>query len=284
MTASGKTSASIQLAKKINAQIICADSRIVYKDLDIVSAKPTKEEQDGIIHHLIDIVSPNEDFSAGDFVNLAKEKIEEIFNQNQKVIICGGTWFYIKSLLDEKSLPECKINHKLREELSKLSNQELWQKLFSLDKKRVNEIHQNNKDKVIRSIEMCLELNQPISEYQRKANEIYPSKWYMLDFEREELYQRINRRVDIMINQGLIEEWENNRIKYPDSLILRNTIGYKEFFELKEGIYKDEKEAIEKVKQHTRNFAKRQITYFNSNKNIKKIKNYTEILKDLNYD
>ena len=170
-TASGKTKISINLAKKINAQIICADSRIVYKDFDIVSAKPTKEEQEGIKHHLIDILDPTQDFSAGDFVVLAKEKIEEIFSQNQNVIISGGTWFYIKSLLDDKALPECPINPQLRESLSKYSNIELWEKLKKLDEARANLIHPNNKDKIIRSIEMCEALNMPISQYKRKDNE-----------------------------------------------------------------------------------------------------------------
>ena len=113
-TASGKTKISINLAKKIDAEIICADSRIVYKNLDIVSAKPTLAEQDGVIHHLIDILETVNEFSAGDFVALAKEKIDEIHSKDKRVIICGGTWFYIKSLLDENALPECPINTELR--------------------------------------------------------------------------------------------------------------------------------------------------------------------------
>ena len=276
-TASGKTKISINLAKKINAEIICADSRIVYKDLDIVSAKPTFQEQNGVVHHLIDILEPTVEFSAEDFATLAKEKINEIQKKGKNVIICGGTWFYIKSLLDEKSLPECPINQNLREDLSKLSNEELWEKLKSLDEIRANLIHPNNKDKVIRSIEMCLALGQPISQYKRKDNTVFDSVWYMPNFEREILYERINLRVDEMMKLGLYEEWQKNNKKYPNSKIIRNTIGYSEFFE-----FENIEIAIDKIKQYTRNFAKRQLTYFRSNEKIKLIDNENDILKDLN--
>lgn len=276
-TASGKTKISINLAKKINAEIICADSRIVYKNLDIVSAKPTLEEQKGIVHHLIDIIEPNVDFSAGDFVSLAKEKIKEIHSREKNVIICGGTWFYIKSLLDEKSLPECPINPKLREELSKLSNIELWEKLKDLDESRAFLIHPNNKDKVIRSIEMCLTLGEAISSYKRKDNEKLSAKWYMPNLDRITIYERINQRVDEMIKMGLYEEWQKNKELYPNSKIIKNTIGYSEFFE-----FEDINLAIDKIKQYTRNFAKRQMTYFRSNPDIKPIKSEEDILEDIN--
>ena len=276
-TASGKTKISINLAKKLNAEIICADSRIVYKNLDIVSAKPTSEEQDGIVHHLIDILEPTTEFSAGDFATLAKEKINEIWNKDKNIIICGGTWFYIKSLLDEKSLPQCPINQALRDELSKLDNVVLWEKLNSLDSVRASLIHPNNKDKIIRSIEMCLELGEPISQYKRKDNEKFDSVWYMPFWNREVLYERINIRVDEMMKLGLYEEWQKNKELYPDSKIIRNTIGYSEFFD-----FKDIEVAVDKIKQYTRNFAKRQLTYFRSNFEIKLIKDENDILKDLN--
>jgi len=277
-TASGKTKISIELAKRINAEIICADSRIVYKDLDIVSAKPNIEEQDGIVHHLIDILEPTKDFSAGDFVQFANEKIKEIEEKNKNIIICGGTWFYIKSLLDEKALPDCPINQDLREELSKLDNLALWDKLNQLDGKRASLIHPNNKDKIIRSIEMCISLGSPISQYQRKDNQKYDAQWYMPTFDREVLYQRINFRVDEMMKMGLFEEWQQNNIKYPNSKIIKNTIGYSEFFENEEIEI-----AVDKIKQHTRNFAKRQLTYFRSNGNIKFINDANDILKDMEY-
>lgn len=272
---------AISLAKKINCDIICADSRIVYKNLDIVSAKPTKEEQEGVVHHLIDILEPTKEFSAGDFTFLAKKIIEEEFKKNKPVIITGGTWFYIKSLLDFECLPECSIDKKLREELEKLTNEELYQKLIKLDNLRAQKIHINNRDKIIRSIEMCLSLGQPISSYKRKENKKYDASWFMVDINRDELYEKINLRVDIMLKMGLFEEWQKNKELYPSSKILENTIGYKEFFELEKGIYPDFNFAIDKIKQHTRNFAKRQLTYFNNNPIIKKINNEDEILESL---
>ncbi len=277
-TASGKTSASISLAKEIDASIICADSRIVYRGLDIVSAKPATSEREGIKHYLIDILEPLSEFSAGDFVKYADEIIN---NTDKNIIISGGSWFYIKSLLDDYELIKSSSDKKLREELEKLNASELWEKLKSIDEKRANQIHPNNKEKVIRSIEMCLELKMPVSEYKRKPNKKYDAKWYMFDFERDVLYERINERVDLMIKVGLYDEWKKNSLLYPHSKILYNTIGYKEFFELEEGKYKTFDEAVDKIKQHTRNFAKRQLTYFKSNKEIKKIKDYKEILRDL---
>lgn len=276
-TASGKTKISINLAKAINAEIICADSRIVYKNLDIVSAKPTLDERQGIIHHLIDIIEPIKEFSAGDFSKLAKEKIKEIHSKNKNVIICGGTWFYIKSLLDEKALPQCPINQELREELAQLDTKTLWEKLNSLDSARANLIHPNNKDKIIRSIEMCIALGEPISSYKRQDNEIYEAQWYMPFWDREVLYNRINKRVDEMMKLGLYEEWLKNKELYPDSKIIKNTIGYSEFFE-----FENIKIAVDKIKQYTRNFAKRQLTYFRSNPKIKLINDEQDILNDLN--
>ena len=276
-TASGKTKASITLAKKINAEIICADSRIIYKGFDIVSAKPTFDERENVVHHLIDIIEPKENFSAGDFVELSHKIIEDIFSRNKNVIISGGTWFYIKSLLDKKALPECPINPKLRLELSKFDNEALWNKLNSIDPKRASQIHQNNRDKVIRSIEMCYELNFPISEYERKDNFNYSSLWYMPDISREELYNNINLRVDMMIEMGLEEEYQKMKEKYGILDIMKNTIGYSEFIKFEEGIYKNKAEVIEKIKQHTRNFAKRQLTYFRNNPEIKTFKTVEEI-------
>ena len=277
-TCSGKTSLSIDLAKKINAEIICADSRSVYRGLDIVSAKPKKEEMQGVKHHLLDIVTPDCDFSAGDFAKEAQRTIEQIKKEGKNVIVTGGTWFYIKSLLDDKKLPQVGINKKLREELNPKTPDELWDMLYKLDSTRAQQIHKNNKDKVIRSIEMCIGLNMPISEYIREDKEQYDTKWFMPKIEREELYQRINKRVDIMVDEGLYDEWQKNKTLYPNSKVLENTIGYREFFELERGEYKNLNEAVDKIKQRTRNFAKRQLTYFRSNKDIKSIGSIGEII------
>lgn len=251
------------MAHKINAEIICADSRIVYKDFDIVSAKPTIAEQEGIVHHLIDIIDANCDFSAGDFCTLARKIID---NTNKNIIITGGTWFYIKSLLDNKMLPECSFNLELRKELEELESNILWEKLNILDSNRAQKIHPNNKDKIIRSIELCYALKMPVSEYIRKDNTNYQAFWYKTELDRDVLYERINKRVDMMIELGLYDEWCSNKEKYPESKVLRNTIGYSEFFD-----YQNIDLAIDKIKQHTRNFAKRQLTYYRSRDDIQSV-------------
>ena len=217
-TASGKTDLAIKLAKKYDLEVISADSRIIYKDLDIVSAKPTKKEQDGVIHHLIDIRSVNDGiYSAGDFIKDAKE----IINSAKKpLIIQGGTWFYIKSLLDDKNLIEFGENKELRRELSKLTNEELYAVLKEKDEKRASLIHQNNRDKIIRSLELIEAIGGKLSEYEREDNEKYIAYWFMKDIQREELYKKINLRVDLMCEMGLYEEWERNKEKYPNNEIL----------------------------------------------------------------
>lgn len=284
-TASGKTSLAIELAKKIDAEIISADSRIIYKDLDIVSAKPKEEEKEGIIHHLIDIKTVDDGvYSAGDFVKDAKKVIEKIKSEGKNIIIQGGTWFYIKSLLDEKSLIEFGQDKNLREKLNKLSNDELYEILKSKDEKRAKLIHKNNRDKIIRSIELIELTGMKLSEYKRKENEQFDAVWFMKDITREELYEKINLRTDLMIKEGLYFEWEQNIKKYKNHEILYNTIGYREFFDLKEGVYKSFNEAIDKIKQHTRNFAKRQLTWFRQNEaklNIHTISSLQDVTKYL---
>lgn len=284
-TASGKTSLAIELAKKIDAEIISADSRIIYKDLDIVSAKPKKEEKEGIIHHLIDIKTVDDGvYSAGDFVKDAKKAIEKIKSEGKNIIIQGGTWFYIKSLLDEKSLIEFGQDKNLREKLNKLSNDELYEILKSKDEKRAELVHKNNRDKIIRSIELIELTGMKLSEYKRKENEQFDAVWFMRDITREELYEKINLRTDLMIKEGLYFEWEQNIKKYKNHEILYNTIGYREFFDLKEGVYKSFDEAIDKIKQHTRNFAKRQLTWFRQNEaklNIHTISSLQDVTKYL---
>ena len=284
-TASGKTNLAIELAKKIDAEIISADSRIIYKDLDIVSAKPKEEEKEGIIHHLIDIKTVDDGvYSAGDFVKDAKKAIEKIKSEGKNIIIQGGTWFYIKSLLDEKSLIEFGQDKNLREKLNKLSNDELYEILKSKDEKRAELVHKNNRDKIIRSIELIELTGMKLSEYKRKENEQFDAVWFMKDITREELYEKINLRTDLMIKEGLYFEWEQNIKKYKNHEILYNTIGYREFFDLKEGVYNSFDEAIDKIKQHTRNFAKRQLTWFRQNEaklNIHTISSLQDVTKYL---
>lgn len=253
--------------------------------MDIVSAKPKEEEKEGIIHHLIDIKTVDDGvYSAGDFVKDAKKAIEKIKSEGKNIIIQGGTWFYIKSLLDEKSLIEFGQDKNLREKLNKLSNDELYEILKSKDEKRAELVHKNNRDKIIRSIELIELTGMKLSEYKRKENEQFDAVWFMKDITREELYEKINLRTDLMIKEGLYFEWERNIEKYKNHEILYNTIGYREFFDLKEGVYNSFDEAIDKIKQHTRNFAKRQLTWFRQNEaklNIHTISSLQDVTKYL---
>lgn len=285
-TASGKTKLTVNLAKKLDAEVICADSRIVYKGLDIVSAKPAVEETEGVLHHLIDIKEPvGEPYSAGDFCTDAKCAIEKIRAKNKPVIISGGTWFYIKCLLDKTALLPISSDVNLRQELECLDNITLWQMLKKADKKRADEIHPNNKERVIRALEMSKALGGEVSSVERSLNGEYGALWFAPDFikeeKRDELYRRIDFRVDEMIKAGLYYEWERMKGIWGRTKVLENTIGYSEFFELEDRVYSNIEEAFEKIKQRTRNFAKRQLTFFRGEEKIIPVKNEDEILEHL---
>lgn len=254
-TATGKSRAAIELAKLHNAEIISADSRLVYKDLNIATAKPNLEEREGVVHHLIDVIEPIELFSAGDYEQHARKAIDDILARGKNVIIAGGTGFYISALLGGEKMPLIEADFILRKELENLSNDKLYRMLEKLDSIRAKQIHPNNRDKIIRSIEMCKVLKMPVSQYKRNTNSDFKVDCFILEAPREVLYKRINSRVDSMLKKGLYEEFCELTKKYPAEPVLKSTIGYKEFFE-----YEFE-EAVEKIKQHTRNYAKRQFTW-----------------------
>ncbi len=250
-----------------NAEIICADSRSVYKDLDIVSAKVMQSEMAGIPHHMLDILSPDEEFSAGEFKNRALEVISDIQSRGKKVIVAGGTWFYISSLLGLVDIPEVAPNYELRESLSKKSSLVLYDMLLDLNEKRAREIAPENRERVIRAIEIALAGETGSSKPQK-----LPYKMIAPDITRSDLYERINKRVDLMVEMGLEAEYRRNVEKYGNLALFEATIGYQEFIKLDNGIYPDKEFAIEKIKQHTRNFAKRQITWFKSRDDIEYVK------------
>lgn len=266
-TASGKTKLAIQMARANNAEIICADSRSVYRDLDIVSAKVMPDEMEGIQHHMLDILSPDEDFSAGEFKNRALEIIADIQSREKNVIVAGGTWFYISSLLGLVDIPEVEPNYELRESLSKKSSLVLYDMLLDLNEKRAREIAPENRERVIRAIEIAL-----AGEVKSSKSQKIPYKMIAPDISRENLYERINKRVDLMIEMGLEAEYRRNVEKYGNLELFDATIGYQEFIKLDKGIYPNKEFAIDKIKQHTRNFAKRQITWFKSRSDIEYVK------------
>lgn len=267
-SASGKTSLAINLAKRLNGEIISVDSRQIYKELDIGSAKPSLEERQGILHHLIDIIDITKEYTVADFCDDAKAKINEIIQKGKVPILAGGTGLYFRVLLQDFDLPRVAPNKELRNELNNMSSQDLYNMLLELDYDSAQKIHFNNKVKIIRAIEVCKTLNIPMSKAQKKKDAEFDTLWIGLNSKnRDYLYQRVNQRVELMLEQGLKEEAEQLFDKYPNNNILLNTIGYQEFYPFINGqISLDE--AIEQLKQNTRRYVKRQISWFNANKDI----------------
>lgn len=264
-TASGKTAYSIELAKKVNGEIISADSRLVYKGFDIGTAKPTLEERDGIPHYLIDIVEPEVDYSVGLWAKEAEKCIDEIISRGKVPIIVGGTGLYFRILLENYDLPKVEPNYDLRSELETLTFEELQTRLASKDPETASRIEKNDKKKIIRALEIVETLNLPMSEARGvKDSSPYEVEWHGRNFPREELYERINKRVDLMIETGLIEETKNLLEKHGRIPNLIDTIGYREIIEYLDGKL-DLKGACDILKQNTRRYAKRQLTWFRKN-------------------
>lgn len=267
-TASGKTAFSIELAKKIGGEIISADSRLVYKGFDIGTAKPTLEEREGVPHYLIDIVEPTVDYSVGLWAKEAEKCIEDIISRGKTPIIVGGTGLYFRILLENYDLPQVEPNYELREELKGLAFEELQARLAKIDPETVEKIEKNDKKKLIRAIEIVETLNLPLSKARGvKDFNKYEVEWLGRNFPREELYERINERVNLMIEQGLVEETQNLLKKYGEIPNLTDTIGYREMVDYLKGNI-DLKSACDILKQNTRRYAKRQLTWFRKNSEI----------------
>lgn len=265
-TASGKTAYAVELAKQINGEIISADSRLVYRGFDIGTAKPSVDERQGVPHYMIDIVEPYENYSAGLYVKEAKKCVNDILSRGKTPILAGGTGLYFNILLNNYDLPEIEPDWKLREELSELSFEELEQMLLKLDKDAF--VEKNDKKRAIRYIEVIKSTGKPLSEARGVNENEYDVEWIGLNFPREVLYDRINRRVDLMIEVGLVDETKNLLEKYGRIGNLIDTIGYREIIMALDGVMSMD-EAVEKLKQNTRNYAKRQLTWFRKNENIK---------------
>ena len=267
-TASGKTSFAIDYARKNNGEIISADSRLVYKGFDIGTAKPTADEMQGIKHYLIDIVEPFESYSVAQYVNDAQNAIDEIVSKGKLPIIAGGTGLYLKALLEGYDFPQMEINYEFRESLKKFDSEYLHDELTKLDAETAKNIDKNDKKKIIRSLEVIDALKRPLSEVRGKKEHPYVVEWIGLNFPRQELYERINKRVDSMIELGLVEETRKLLEKYGRVQNLIHTIGYQEIIDFLDGKM-PLNDAVEKLKQNTRNYAKRQLTWFRKNENIK---------------
>ncbi len=267
-TASGKTKMAIELAKELDGEIISADSRLVYKGFDIASAKPTAEEMEGIPHYMIDIVEPEVDYSVGNYYDDAKKIIFDIANRGKTPIVAGGTGLYIRILLEHYNLPRVEANYDLREELDKKDKEDLLKELENLDKVTFERLRDANKRRIVRAIEVIKTLNKPISQIEIEKEPEFDVDWRMpVLTSREDLYNRINLRVDNMIEDGLIEETKFLLKKHGRIKNFVCTIGYQEILAYLDGKWTLE-EAVDKLKQHTRNYAKRQLTWFRKNPNL----------------
>lgn len=270
-TASGKTALAVECAKLLNSEVISADSMYVYKDLDIGTAKPTHEEMQGVKHHLIDVVSPKENFSVSDYKNIAEPIIKDLLAQNKIPVICGGTGFYINSILYDLSYGGSEANLEVRNYYLNLAkekgNEYVYNVLVQKDFESAKKLHYNDVKRVVRALEI-FESGKKKSELNDKLVPKYNYSAYSINFERNQLYDRINQRVDIMINSGLVGEVKN----LLDSGVALDCqcmqgIGYKEILQYLTGeITLDS--AIELIKLNTRHYAKRQNTFFKRLPNI----------------
>ena len=274
-TASGKTSVSIDLAKRLGGEIISADSMQVYKYMDVGTAKISVEEMQGVKHHLIDVLDPKEDFNIVKFQNMVKCSIEEIVKNGHIPILVGGTGFYIQSIIYDIDFnnedDNSSIRKELEEEYDTYGADFMYEKLKKIDMVSADSIHKNNKKRIIRAIEFFLINNEPISshnEVQRKKNSPYDYRFFVLNPPRYILYERINKRVDIMVENGLVDEVKKLReMGLSMENISMQGIGYKEILEYLDGDTSLEA-AIENIKQNTRHMAKRQVTWFKREKDV----------------
>ena len=253
-TAVGKTKISIELAKHYNIQIISGDSVSIYKRLDIGSAKPSLEEMDGVKHYLVDILDPKDEYSVCDFQRDARKIIDE----NELSLICGGTGLYIESVLYNYEFEAKKRDLDFYKKYEEYNNEELYNILLSLDPNiDRTKLHPNNRKRVLRAIEVCLDLNKSIHSFDKKNEKMYDYFICYLSSDRSLLYDRINKRVDKMIEDGLIDEVK----RLYDDGIKPHAIGYQEFVPYFEG-EKDLETVVDEIKKNTRHLAKRQETWF----------------------
>lgn len=275
-TAVGKTALSIELAKALGGEIISADSMQVYRHMDIGSAKVTEEEMQGVPHHLIDVMDPKEEFNVTRFQAMAKEAMNGIYARGHVPIIAGGTGFYIQALIYDIDFKENEDSSDIRQELERLGeehgNEYLHEMLRTIDPESAEAIHANNRKRVIRAIEYYRMTGQKISEHnqeEREKTSPYDFYYYVLTCERSRLYERIDERVDLMLNMGLVEEVQRlkDRGCYKGMISMQG-LGYKEILDYLDGSCTLE-EAVYVLKRDTRHFAKRQLTWFKRERDVR---------------
>ncbi len=274
-TAVGKTKLSVALAKALDGEIISADSMQVYRHMDIGSAKVSKEEMDGVPHHLIDVLEPEEEFNVVLFQKLAKEAIADICSRSKLPILVGGTGFYIQSVLYDIDFTQTREDTGYRSSLERIALEKgpefLHQMLKEADPEAAAQIHANNVKRVIRALEYHAQTGEKISlhnQEERQKEAAYRSRYFVLTDDREKLYARIDRRVDEMISGGLVDEVKALRERgLRKGMVSMQGLGYKEILSCLEGEY-DLERAVYLIKRDTRHFAKRQITWFKREKNV----------------
>lgn len=271
-TASGKTALSILLAKEMDGEIVSCDSMQVYKDMDIGTAKPTPEEQQGIPHHMLSVAEPWEDFSVSRYCAMADPIVEDILRRGKSPIIVGGTGLYMDALIRGNAFAPCPSTGR-REELEALAASQgieaVIERLRAVDPESAARLHPSDQKRIIRAMEVYLETGMTITEHNRKTQEIppkyHPIRFTLTDRQRQTLYDRIDRRVDAMVEAGLIEEIQGLLARgIPEKCTAMQAIGYKEFVAALHGACSLE-EAAGQVKQSSRRYAKRQLTWFRRN-------------------
>lgn len=272
-TASGKTKLSIDVALKLNGEIISADSRQVYKNIPIATSHPDIEDQKKIKHYFINELELSEEFNAGEFGTKSREIISDIFSRNKQPVITGGSGLYIRSVIDglfEEEIEASEVRDELYEKMNTLGKEYLYQELVKIDKKSADTMIPQNFRRVIRALEVYYVTGKRISEFQKEKIDVdFTAVQIGLMFDRKHLYRRINERVDKMLEEGLMEEAKNLRELGFDhnKYYSLNTVGLKEIFKHIEGEY-DFDEMVRLIKQNTRRYAKRQLTWFRKDKRI----------------
>ena len=274
-TASGKTALAATLAKELNGEVVSCDSMQVYKRMDIGTAKPTLEEMQGIPHHMIDVAEPWEDFSVSRYCDMAAPIVDDILSRGKTAVIAGGTGLYMDSLIRGNAFapfPATGVRERLEAQADTVGMEAMLSQLRSVDPDAAGRLHLSDRKRILRALEVYLETGETITEHNRKTQAVpprYSPLWLGLDFaQREELYRRIDLRVGLMLQQGLVEEIRGLLAEgIPEKATAMQAIGYKEFVDALDGRCTME-EAADQVRQSSRRYAKRQLTWFRRNKAI----------------
>lgn len=281
-TASGKTALAVELAKELNGEVVSCDSMQVYKRMDIGTAKPTMEEMQGIPHHMIDVAEPDEDFSVSRYCCMAAPIVDDIVARGKTAIIAGGTGLYMDSLMRGNAFapfPSTGVRERLEAQADSEGMEAMLSRLSSIDPEAAARLHLSDRKRIIRALEVYLETGQTITEHNRRTQLIppkYSPLWLGLDFDdRAELYRRIDARVDLMLEMGLIAEIQGLLASgIPPKCTAMQAIGYKEFVSALHG-EETIAQAAEEVKKSSRHYAKRQLTWFRRNPNLHWLKRQT---------